>query len=638
MVGYARCGEAHITIAELGEFALIAAIGERFPAGPALIVGIGDDAAVLRAADGRVIATTDMLIEGRHFRREWSSARDIGRKAAARNLADIAAMGAGPTALLVSFAGPGDLEVAWVLELAEGIAAECSAAGASVAGGDTSSAELVMLAITALGDLGGREPVTRRGARPGNAIAVAGTLGRAAAGLALLSAGLTSPGAGLEHLIRAHQRPDPPYDAGPQAAALGATSMIDISDGLIADLGHIAAGSEVRLEVDSARITAEPVASPGSLGQAAALLPGTDWRLWVLAGGDDHALAATFPAGVDLPERWTIIGQVTRGSGVLVDGRRWNEAGGWEHFRTRLRFVSDQILYVTRPPGQLLDITTLMPCHRLEGRPRHRAKRQGIWPGRSVRLNASLIQADQGRAETAGAVTTFAMPAGRRTRTSSRPEYGRIVRGAMLTPWFAVSVGIVIATSLTLATPHPALTFPPSQSGRCVDAGCGSASPPPSAPSPAIKHEVRLPATQQRAANVKVRPAGLKLEYEFLPRQDGHFMAVIIIVARNTLGRWTLKFTLPGAQIQSIIWAQWQPEGSDGVLVSGSPSPWPRSEANQARIVIFGMGSPVGPGSCLFDGGSCTFLALGPAEQHDPASWPHRRANWPGGDLPVSGH
>lgn len=130
-----------------------------------------------------------MLIEGRHFRREWSSATDIGRKAAARNLADIAAMGARPTALLVAFAGPADLEVSWVLDLVTGIARECAAAGASVAGGDTSGADTVMLAVTALGDLADREPVTRAGARPGNVVAVAGTLGAAAAGLALLTAG-----------------------------------------------------------------------------------------------------------------------------------------------------------------------------------------------------------------------------------------------------------------------------------------------------------------------------------------------------------------------------------------------------------------------------------------------------------------
>jgi hypothetical protein len=236
------------------------------------------------------------------------------------------------------------------------------------------------------------------------------------------------------------------------------------------------------------------------------------------------------------------------------------------------------------------------------------------------------------------------MPAAWRTMTSSRPEYGRIVRGAMLTPWFAVSVGIVIATSLTVATPHAALTFPPSQSGRCVDAGCASASPPASGPRPAIKHEVRLPATQPRAASVRARPVGVKLEYELLPRQYGYFMAVIVIVGREALGRWSLKFALPGAKIESIMWAGWKREGTDSVLVSGSPLPWPRSGANEARIVVFGEGTPVGPASCFFDGGGCRFIALSAGSEHDPAGWPHkgsswpnRDASWPVGDLQGSG-
>jgi thiamine-monophosphate kinase len=302
------------------------------PASADLTVGVGDDAAVVRARDGRVVATTDMLIEGRHFRREWSSARDIGGKAAARNLADVAAMGARPTALLVSFAGPGELEVSWVLELVAGIAQESSAAGAAVAGGDTSSADVVMIAVTALGDLEGREPVTRGGARAGDVVAVTGSLGAAAAGLALLSAGLALDDLDLEPLIRAHRRPRPPYDAGPQAADLGATAMIDISDGLIADLGHVASASGVQIQLQTSAIAAEPVAPQRLLAQAAAVLDGANPQQWVLTGGDDHALAATFPPDTALPARWTIIGRVSEGNGIVVDGSRWNEAGGWEHF------------------------------------------------------------------------------------------------------------------------------------------------------------------------------------------------------------------------------------------------------------------------------------------------------------------
>ncbi|HVB44223.1 MAG TPA: thiamine-phosphate kinase [Streptosporangiaceae bacterium] len=339
-----RIREAVITIGQLGEFGLIAAIGQVLPGGSWLVLGMGDDAAVVSAPGGTVVATTDMLIEGRHFRREWSSAADIGRKAAARNLADVAAMGAGPTALLVGFAGPGHLPADWVIELFGGIAAECAAVGASVAGGDTSSADSVLLAVTALGDLAGREPVTRGGARPGDVIAAAGTLGGAAAGLALLAAGAdVRAGTDLDDLIRAHRRPRPPYQAGPQAAALGATSMIDISDGLVADLGHVADASGVAMRVRSSALGAPPIAAPGALRRAAALLPGTDWLSWVLTGGDDHALVATFDAQTDLPETWTVVGNVTEGRGVLVDDRRWEKPGGWQHFRnlTTLRVGSN---------------------------------------------------------------------------------------------------------------------------------------------------------------------------------------------------------------------------------------------------------------------------------------------------------
>src|SRR5262247_478198 len=230
-----------VTVGDLGELGLIAAIAAGLPRGGRTVIGIGDDAAVLAAPDGRVVATMDLLVEARHFRRDWSGPADIGGKAAARNLADVAAMGAAPVALLVGLATPGDLPVAWAQDLAAGIAAECARTGATVVGGDVSSADTIMLAVTALGDLAGREPVTRAGARPGDVLAIAGVLGDSAAGLALLEAEHTEPAA----LIAAHRRPRPPYAAGPEAARLGATSMIDVSDGLLADLGHIAAASGV---------------------------------------------------------------------------------------------------------------------------------------------------------------------------------------------------------------------------------------------------------------------------------------------------------------------------------------------------------------------------------------------------------
>ena len=324
-------GRLSITVAELGEFGLIAAIRALLPAGRAQIVGIGDDAAVIRAPDRRVVATTDLLVEGRHFRREWSGAFDIGAKAAAENLADIAAMGAVPTALLVGLAAPGDLAVAWAEDLTRGLADECARAGASVAGGDVSSADAIMLAVTALGDLAGREPVTRGGALAGDRLAVAGRLGRSAAGLALLEAGMTpapEPGgaAELAGLVASHRRPRPPYDAGPEAADLGATSMIDISDGLVADLRHVAEASGVLIDIDTGRLPGDP-----ALRSAAAVLD-ADWLSWMLSGGEDHALAATFPPGTGLPARWTLIGEVRPGHGVTVDSGPADGSGGWTHF------------------------------------------------------------------------------------------------------------------------------------------------------------------------------------------------------------------------------------------------------------------------------------------------------------------
>jgi thiamine-monophosphate kinase len=318
--------EAAITVADLGEFGLIAAIRDILPPDATSIVGIGDDAAVLPAPDGRTVATTDLLIEGRHFRRDWSSARDIGIKAAAQNLADVAAMGAAPTALLLGLAVPVTTAVSWVLELAQGLLQECERAGAVIAGGDVSGAQTVMLGITALGTLGGLPPVTRSGARPGDVLALCGAVGRSAAGLAVLQAGLDpASAADLAELVAAHRRPQPDYRAGPLAAAAGATAMIDVSDGLVADLGHVAAASRVGIDVRS-------VSLPTASLQLAADLLGADWLDWVLGGGEDHALAASFPPDVAPPPAWTVIGSVLAGNDVTVDGRPWHGRGGWDHF------------------------------------------------------------------------------------------------------------------------------------------------------------------------------------------------------------------------------------------------------------------------------------------------------------------
>nr|WP_307792888.1 thiamine-phosphate kinase [Glycomyces sp. NEAU-S30] len=314
------------TVAEVGEFRLIERFTRHFATTPAVVLGPGDDAAVVTAPDGRVVACTDMLVEGNHFRRDWCSAADVGHKAAAANFADIAAMGARPTALLAAVAAPQDLPAEWLEGLASGLAAEAAAVGAAVIGGDTTRGDLLTVTVTALGDLEGREPVTRSGARPGDVLALAGRIGWAAAGLNVLSRGFRSPGA----LVGAYRRPQPPYPAGRDAALMGAHAMIDVSDGLLADVGHIADDSGVAIDVDTAAL---PVPEP--MRNAAEAL-GADARNWLLSGGEDHALAAVFPPDVLLPEGWRRIGTVSEGAGVTVDGHRWTGPTGWEHFTKEL--------------------------------------------------------------------------------------------------------------------------------------------------------------------------------------------------------------------------------------------------------------------------------------------------------------
>ena len=333
-------GGAAITVSDAGEFGLIARIVARLSAGAAtgplgggVLVGPGDDAAVVAAADGRVVVTTDLVVEGRHFRREWSPAYDVGRRAAARSLADVAAMGAHPTAIVVGLAAPPDLPLEWADGLADGLRDECALVGAAVVGGDVSADDHVTLAVTALGDLRGRPPVRRAGAAPGDVVVVAGRLGYAAAGLALLHAGRTA-----DPLAGAHRRPDVAYAAAGRLADAGATAMVDVSDGLVADLGHVAAASGVGIE-----LATDDLPLPAELVEAGLAL-GADPLAWVATGGDDHAFAATMPGDAalravtllaDLPEPvpFAQVGRVVAGAGVTFVDAPPPGVGGHEHFR-----------------------------------------------------------------------------------------------------------------------------------------------------------------------------------------------------------------------------------------------------------------------------------------------------------------
>jgi thiamine-monophosphate kinase len=313
-----------MALATTGEFGLIQRVTARLGTAPTTLLGPGDDAAVVAASDGRVVVSTDVLVEGRHFRCDWASATDIGHRAAAANMADVAAMGGVATALLVSLCIPPDIDPRWVEQLADGLAAEAATVGAAVVGGDLAASPVITIAVTALGDLDGHPPIVRTGARPGDVLAMAGRVGHAAAGYTVLSRGFRSPKA----LVEAYRRPAVPYWAGPAGAALGATSMIDVSDGLLADVGHISEDSRVGIDV---RREAFEVTQP--MRDAGAAL-GVDPYIWILTGGDDHPIVATFPRGTVLPDGWTVIGRVLDGTGVTVDGRVYTDSPlGWDHFR-----------------------------------------------------------------------------------------------------------------------------------------------------------------------------------------------------------------------------------------------------------------------------------------------------------------
>ena len=313
------------TLAGAGEFVVI----DRLVAGRAqadtVTLGPGDDAAVVAAPDGRTAVSTDMLVQDRHFRLDWSTPHDIGRKAIAQNAADIEAMGGRATAFVVAFGAPPDTPVTAAKEVSDGLWDEARVLGASIAGGDLVSAPLWVISVTVLGDLGGREPVRRSGARVGDTVAVAGDLGRSAAGFALWERGIEGQD-GFAELRQRHLTPHPPYGQGARAADAGATAMTDVSDGLLADLGHIATASGVGIDLDSGLLDADRLA----VTDAATAASADPWE-WVLGGGEDHALAATFPGA--LPPGWRAVGRVLEGPArVLVDGAPWAGNAGWQSF------------------------------------------------------------------------------------------------------------------------------------------------------------------------------------------------------------------------------------------------------------------------------------------------------------------
>ena len=322
------------TVAQVGENEALKRTIARLNLSDHALVGPGDDSAVISAPDGRFTVTTDTLIEGHDFRLDWSSAYDLGWKAVASNIADVAAMGAVPTALVVALTVPGTTEVTWLEHFADGLKAACvaMAPGCGVVGGDLAASDQVMISVAAHGSLEGREPVLRSGAQIGDVVAVAGTLGRAAAGLALLQSGNNDAISAYDDWVNIQRRPKPPIQAGTAAAIAGATSMLDLSDGLARDAARIAKASSVTIQIDPLQLQGFE-----AVVEEAARAIDANPSDWVIGGGEDHSLLATFPAGSTLPRAFKPIGVVLpQGPAPVMLGAQPLPERGWDSSRAQL--------------------------------------------------------------------------------------------------------------------------------------------------------------------------------------------------------------------------------------------------------------------------------------------------------------
>jgi thiamine-monophosphate kinase len=333
-------------IADIGEFGLIERIARVVGAAPeGVVAGIGDDTAIIDTGGARLLlATIDIQVEGRHFLRGRTTPYQLGRRTAAINLSDIGAMGGEPRWALVSLALPQDLDVAWVDELYRGLRDELGRFGAAVIGGNLSGGGEIVLDLALLGEVERGRVLRRAGACPGDAVLVTGDLGASAAGRYALDAGLEAADPSVAACIARHLTPAPRVKEGRTIAAHGlATAMLDLSDGLASDLGHLCDVSGVGVEIDRARL---PIAA--HTRTVAARLD-RDLLHLALAGGEDYELLFTAPPeAVDhliaavadsTGTSVTVIGRI-----ITADTGRWLvdasrrlplRAAGWDHFRDR---------------------------------------------------------------------------------------------------------------------------------------------------------------------------------------------------------------------------------------------------------------------------------------------------------------
>jgi len=331
---------------ELSEDDLIATIrtllsGEQ----PDVVVGPGDDAAVVRTGSGQQVLTTDMLIEGVHFELDSISARDLGAKSIVVNVSDLAAMAASPRYALVSIGLTPEVRAAWVVELYSGMREACGEYALTLVGGDTNRAERVVVSVTVVGEVAPGGAVTRSGAQPGDVIVVTGSLGAAAGGLALVRMPASAAARALSapwgrDLLEALSRPVARVGEGQTLAQCGVTAMMDLSDGLAKDLSRLCAESGVGARVELTRV---PIAE--ALRQGASTL-GVDALELAIGGGEDYELLATLDvtdlehARAELDERFgvtlTDVGVIIEDGGpTAVDARGRAaplEPKGWDHF------------------------------------------------------------------------------------------------------------------------------------------------------------------------------------------------------------------------------------------------------------------------------------------------------------------
>ncbi len=320
-----------LTLGLMDESEVLARIFPLLPESDYTLVGPGDDSAVISAPDSRFVITTDMMVHGPDFRLEWSSARQLGFKAAATNMADVAAMGAQPTSLVVSLAAPKETQISWLEEFARGMNDACSelSPGCGVVGGDLSVSNTLTISVTACGDLQGQKPLLRNAAEVGDVIAYAGQLGLASLGLAALFDGKAETTHSV--LLSSQREPRPPIALGVVANTSGAHAAMDVSDSLVMDAGRIAKASKVSILFYENALD--------DLAGHIAVEYGVDAfvaRKSILFGGEDHGLLVTFPRSAVIPEGFMILGEVIAGNAdvflgeVKLQQQGWNPYTGWD--------------------------------------------------------------------------------------------------------------------------------------------------------------------------------------------------------------------------------------------------------------------------------------------------------------------